>query len=607
MIGAAHASYHVRERHLHKTTDTQISAVVARCCDHRAEKGKRHRIDGSKSTRRMHRPIGTMHAKNLVRYNRDMKKRFLADKQPIIASLGLGCLLTCVLCVLLGKFPFADFDEAFACQIPLTFSGDLGCLCAIIACAVMRKSNIRGSMLEGYSYAFVSAGLCLSLLTRSGSAIGQSSLSLVVGDFLTGAFMMTCAVIWWRIYASWGEQKAMLRLLFALGFAGAIFLFLTLLPQATARFVLCMVLPLATGVSLLSFSITANNEKCNEENASRKSTLPAIRNDMPQNENVGAVDAPDRTEPNSIIGIDKRAKRTSLTIAATVAMSCFTVDLAMALFPVCLFHEASPLLAPLASPSGTPNAPVGTLTQPAFLCATIVIAVSAIIYLFGRKQRIPLSLLSYIGFAMTAFDYVAFPYHSSGGIPLAIAEAGRIVIALFIIATALRLVEERESDPTWLFLKISFVAFTAMLAADALAVAVQMQPSYDYADFRFRTLFSGIGIVALVLLLLGPLPHIDKAISPTKATSREEENTPLETSLEGHFEQACAAFAADWGLSARESEVFTLIANGRDVPYIERELVLAKSTVKTHIKHIYEKCGISSRQDLLDLFDSYKN
>lgn len=208
---------------------------------------------------------------------------------------------------------------------------------------------------------------------------------------------------------------------------------------------------------------------------------------------------------------------------------------------------------------------------------------------------------------MTAFDYVAFPYHSSGGIPLAIAEAGRIVIALFIIATVLRLAEERESDPTWLFLKISFVAFTAMLVADALAVAVQMQPSYDYADFRFRTLFSGIGIVALVLLLLGPLPHIDKAISPTKATSRETENAPLETSLEGHFEQACAEFAADWGLSAGESEAFTLIANGRDVPYIERELVLAKSTVKTHIKHIYEKCGISSRQDLFDLFDSYKN
>lgn len=553
-----------------------------------------------------HRPIGTMRSKNPIRYNEDMKKRFLTEKQPMLASLGLGCLLACVLCVLLGKFPFADFNEAFACQIPLTLSGDLGCLCAIAVCAVMQKSNIRGNVLEGYSYAFASTGLCLSLLTRSGSIAGQNPLSLVAGDFFTGMFMMFCSAIWWKIYAPWGEQKAMRRLAFALGFAGAVFLFLTLLPQAAARFILCVILPLATGAFLLTSTIV-DVENHDEEDAPLKNISLAIQNDIPQNENVNAVDAPSRTKPNSTVGISKRAKRSSLTIAATIALSCFAVDLAMALFPVCLFHEASPLLASLAPSSGTPNAPIGTLTQPAFLCAAIVIAVSVAIYILGRKRRIPFSLLSYVGFAMTAFDYVAFPYHSSGGIPLAIAEAGRIVIALLIVAIALRLAEERENDPTRLFLKISFIAFAAMLVADALATIAQMQPDYDYADFRFRTLFSGIGIVALVLLLLGPLPHVDEAISPARPTNNKNENTSHEPSLEGRFEQACATFAADWGLSARESEVFTLIANGRDVPYIERELVLAKSTVKTHIKHIYEKCGVSSRQDLLDLFDSYKN
>ncbi|MDO5042605.1 MAG: helix-turn-helix transcriptional regulator [Slackia sp.] len=462
-------------------------------------------------------------------------------------------------------------------------------------------------MLKGYSYAFISSGLCLSLLTRSGSIAGQNPLSLVVGDFFTGMFLMSCAIAWWMVYAPWGEQKAMRRLAFALGFAGAMFLFLTLLPQAIARFILCVILPLSTGAFLLSFSITVNSGNPDKENTPGKNASPAIRNDAQQNGSINAIDTSNRTKPNSTIGIGKCTKRSSLTIAATIALSCFAVDLAMALFPVCLFHEASPLLVSLAPTSGTPNAPIGTLTQPALLCATIVIAASAIIYTLGRKRRIPLSLLSYIGFAMTAFDYVAFPYHSSGGIPLAIAEAGRIVIALFIIATALRLVEERENDPTRLFLRVSFVAFVAMLIADVLAMAAQMQPGYDYADFQFRTLFSGIGIVALVLLLLGPLPHIDKAISPARPTSNEIENTPYESSLEGHFEQACTTFATDWGLSARESEVFTLIANGRDVPYIERELVLAKSTVKTHIKHIYEKCGVSSRQDLLDLFASYKN
>ena len=49
-----------------------------------------------------------------------------------------------------------------------------------------------------------------------------------------------------------------------------------------------------------------------------------------------------------------------------------------------------------------------------------------------------------------------------------------------------------------------------------------------------------------------------------------------------------------------------LVSQSRDVPYIEQELVLSKSTVKTHIRHIYEKCGVSSRQDLLDLLQDFE-
>lgn len=60
-------------------------------------------------------------------------------------------------------------------------------------------------------------------------------------------------------------------------------------------------------------------------------------------------------------------------------------------------------------------------------------------------------------------------------------------------------------------------------------------------------------------------------------------------------------FAQEYKLSPRETDVLKLVTMGRDVPYIEQELTLSKSTVKTHMRHIYEKCGVSSRQDLLDL------
>lgn len=59
--------------------------------------------------------------------------------------------------------------------------------------------------------------------------------------------------------------------------------------------------------------------------------------------------------------------------------------------------------------------------------------------------------------------------------------------------------------------------------------------------------------------------------------------------------------ARSHGLSKRETEIFLLLAQGRSRPYIRDALVLSKNTVATHIRHIYEKLGIHSQQELIDL------
>lgn len=50
-----------------------------------------------------------------------------------------------------------------------------------------------------------------------------------------------------------------------------------------------------------------------------------------------------------------------------------------------------------------------------------------------------------------------------------------------------------------------------------------------------------------------------------------------------------------------ELDVLLLLAAGRSQPYICDYLVLSKSTVSTHVSHIYQKCSVHSRQELLDL------
>ena len=68
-----------------------------------------------------------------------------------------------------------------------------------------------------------------------------------------------------------------------------------------------------------------------------------------------------------------------------------------------------------------------------------------------------------------------------------------------------------------------------------------------------------------------------------------------------YFDEACDKMAADFGLSKREAEILPLALKGRTNERIAEQFVISKSTVDTHIRRIYSKCGVHSRQELIDL------
>lgn len=65
-------------------------------------------------------------------------------------------------------------------------------------------------------------------------------------------------------------------------------------------------------------------------------------------------------------------------------------------------------------------------------------------------------------------------------------------------------------------------------------------------------------------------------------------------------EDSAAVFARAVGLTAREAEILGLLVRGRTLPYIANELFVTTGTVKTHVRHIYEKSLVNNRQELLD-------
>lgn len=93
---------------------------------------------------------------------------------------------------------------------------------------------------------------------------------------------------------------------------------------------------------------------------------------------------------------------------------------------------------------------------------------------------------------------------------------------------------------------------------------------------------------------------------PVAAKNPESAPAPVAFSYGAEMDAILAhrtAVAQRFGLSARETEIFLLLAQGRSRPYIRDSLYLSKNTVATHIRHIYEKLGVHSQQELIDLVE----
>ena len=70
------------------------------------------------------------------------------------------------------------------------------------------------------------------------------------------------------------------------------------------------------------------------------------------------------------------------------------------------------------------------------------------------------------------------------------------------------------------------------------------------------------------------------------------------------FKTKCERLAQRTGISERELEVMELTAKGRSATRIAEDLSVTLATVNSHVHHIYQKLGVHSRQEMLDLIEN---
>ncbi len=75
----------------------------------------------------------------------------------------------------------------------------------------------------------------------------------------------------------------------------------------------------------------------------------------------------------------------------------------------------------------------------------------------------------------------------------------------------------------------------------------------------------------------------------------------VEVQYEDRIAARCQELARAHGLTERETDVFGLLARGNNTLRVQEELAITKNTLKYHTRHIYEKLGVHSQQELIDL------
>lgn len=87
----------------------------------------------------------------------------------------------------------------------------------------------------------------------------------------------------------------------------------------------------------------------------------------------------------------------------------------------------------------------------------------------------------------------------------------------------------------------------------------------------------------------------------TRDRDAREQTVPPEAPAALSAEAQARSLARTYSFSARETEVAALLLAGRTAPLISEKLGISQTTVNTHVRHIYEKASVRTRQELIDL------
>lgn len=191
-----------------------------------------------------------------------------------------------------------------------------------------------------------------------------------------------------------------------------------------------------------------------------------------------------------------------------------------------------------------------------------------------------------LAFLLMAGGFVAVPLLESAGVSgVAVVLAG--YLGLFAVLVSLFLIMGRiaAGDGVRSFARGFAALFGGEIAGVLIGGAIGAVPGPLDASAALVAV-AGIAVLYAYLFLF---------------TERDMAALSVVVAQTDRFEGACARIAREAKLSKREAEILPLALRGRTAERIAGEFFISKNTVDTHLRRIYAKCGVHTRQELIDL------
>lgn len=231
------------------------------------------------------------------------------------------------------------------------------------------------------------------------------------------------------------------------------------------------------------------------------------------------------------------------------------------------------------------------------------IAVSAMtVTAIRRMQYEEFSFLYRASFMLALIAALLLPFADSAGpVGYALANCGAFVFKLTVFLVCLEYCARGASAAltfcivrgVWsldLLLGSSLYAINDQLAGAGIDPGILTIVLVVAVAGAYMFVFASGTNGSLDLLKPQAGPVAEKPADPAAATRRDTESV-------------CAELAARANLSPREADVLRLLARGRTTARIQDELGISTNTVNTHVRHVFQKLGVHSRQELLDVVE----